>query len=264
MPGCSNCREFVQGHCRAYGKAKAMLGRSLPPPPLGACMIPIVEDYLGFINKGLRVLDIGCGSWDLIKNHCLTLEAGYEGIDVLTDYFGKKTVATRIENLAELSFPDEHFDLVIGNQTMEHWAEHGCSLHWGLYQCFRVCRPHGSILMNVPIHFHGTRPFMLGELGKLKRLFVPFSTQVTFHAWGSPSAPCPPVFPYPGYGVLRKKPAYILDIQAIKDRPLPAGYSNRGATCGRLAQLLNYPLSYNFYRVLRKTGFFSSSGNQDE
>jgi len=264
MPGCLECRELIQEECRAVKKAKAMLGRTLPPPPLGACMIPIVEDYLCFIKKGMQVLELGCGAWDLIKNHCLAVGAHYEGIDVLTEYLGKKTVATRIENLADLSFPDEQFDLVIGNQTMEHWAEYGCLLPWGLYQCFRVCRPQGRVLLNVPIHFHGTRIFMLGELDKLRRVLIPFSNQVTFQAWGKPSTPLPPVFPHPGYWPLRHKPAFILDIQAIKDRPLPPGYSNHGASRGRLAQLMNYPLSYNAYRLLRKIGYFSMAQIKDE
>lgn len=256
MPKCLECRMLLENQCSAYTKARETLGRELSPPPLGACMIPIVEDYLQLIKKGMRVLDIGCGSWELIKVHCDNVGANYEGIDTQNDYFGKKTTATQIENLAELSFPNEHFDLVIGNQTMEHWAENGCSLEWGIFQCFRVCKQHGRVLMNVPIHFHGTRTFMLGELENLQSLFALFSGQVSFHKWGYPSNPIPALFPYPGYSVLRDKPAYILDIQAVKDLPLPSGYDNRGASSGRLAQLLNYPVSYNLYRVLRKAGLF--------
>lgn len=140
---------------------------------------------------------------------------------------------------------------------MEHWGEYGCSLKWGLYQCFRVCKPNGRVLMNVPIHFHGTRTFMLGELEQLQSLFAPFSGQVEFYKWGSPSAPIASLFPYPGYWILRDSPSYVLDIQAVKNRKIPSGYNNHGATNGRLAQLMNYPLSYNFYRVLRKAGLFA-------
>jgi len=254
MPACENCRELSDGQCRAYTRAKAMLRRPLSPPPLGACMIPITEDYLLFIEKGANVLDIGCGSWNMIKDYCDEVGAHYEGIDVLTEYHEKKTVATRIENLAQLSFENEQFDLVIGNQSMEHWAEYGCNLSWGLYQCFRVCKPGGRVVLNVPIHFHGTRTFMLGRIDKLRKLFTPFSSQVTFNQWGKPSDPLPQVYPYPGYPLLRKKPAYILDIQAIKNRPLPSGYNNHGATSGRLAEILRYPFSYNIYRILVKTG----------
>ena len=56
---------------------------------------------------------------------------------------------------------------------------------------------------------------------------------------------------------MQDKPAYILDIQAVKDKPLPSKYNNRSTGKGRAAQLLNYPFSYNLYRVLRKLGVFS-------
>jgi len=257
MTQCSDCRMLVDNQCSAYTKAKEVLGREIPPPPLGACMIPIVEDYLSLIQPGMRVLDIGCGTWSTIKTHCEKVGATYEGIDIDEEYFGIKTIATRLENLAELSFPDEIFDFVIGNQTMEHWEEYGCSLDWGLYQCFRVCKPQGRVLMNVPIYFHGTKTFMLGDLDKIKDVFNPFSSQVSFHPWGNPSYPLPGLLPYPGYWVLRDKPAYVLDIHAIKDRPLTKGYNNNKALSGRLSQLRNYPFSYNIYRVLRKLGLFS-------
>ena len=180
--------------------------------------------------------------------------ASYEGIDVQAEYFGRKTVATRLENLAELSYPDAQFDRVIGNQTMEHWGEHGCSLRWGLYQCFRVLKESGELWLNVPIHFHGTSEFMLGRLDRIRELLRPFSNTVTLEKWGTPSDPLPLSFPYPGYWTLRRHPAYVLDIRAVKDRPLPDGYSNRGAASGRLAQMLYYPISYNVFRVLKKVG----------
>lgn len=252
MVACSDCSKLQGTVCTAYLQAQAVLGRSLPPPPLGACELPIVESYMQQIQPGMTVLDIGCGSWDWIKTHCETVGAMYEGIDTQAEYFGKKTIATRIENLAELSFADTTFDLVIGNQTMEHWAEYGCSLTWGLYQCFRVCKPGGQVLMNVPIHFHGTRTFMLGQLEHLQALFAPFSNHVTFTKWGIPSAPIPDLYPHPGYWQLKHKPAYILDIRAMKDKPLPTGYHNRFASEGRLAQVWNYPLSYNLFRLFRK------------
>lgn len=259
MPKCSECPMLIDKLCSAYTKASSTLGRELPPPPLGACIIPIVENYLPLITKGMRILDIGCGTWELIKAHCESVGANYEAIDTETEYFGKKTVATKIENLAELSFPNEYFDLVIGNQTMEHWEENGCSLEWGLYQCFRVCKQNGRVLMNVPIHFHGTRTFMLGEISKIQRLFAQFSDHVSFEKWGYPSHPIPALFPWPGYSRLCNNPAYVLDIQAIKDHSLPPAsfYNNCNATKGWLAQLLHYPFSFNIHRVLRKVGLFS-------
>ena len=118
MPPCARCDMLKANQCSALTRAKETLGRPLPPPPLGACMIPIVESYLSMIEEGTRILDVGCGSWNLIRSHCEKIGAHYEGIDVQPDYFGEKVIATRIENLQELSFPDDHFDVVIGNQIL--------------------------------------------------------------------------------------------------------------------------------------------------
>jgi SAM-dependent methyltransferase len=242
---------LVNDTCTAYTEAQAVLGRELPPPPLGACAIPIVADYLKLIKPGMKVLDIGCGSWDTIKKYCERVGAEYQGIDTQTEYCGKPTIATKLENLAELSFADEYFDLVIGNQTMEHWGEFGCTLRWGLYQAFRVCKVQGKVLMNVPIHFHGTTVFMLGKLKTLEKLYAPFSQTVTFTKWGYPCDPLEVYIPHLGYQRLQNNPPYVLDIQAIKDRPLPKGYNNRGAVRGMLADFVNYPISYDIYWVTK-------------
>ena len=256
MPECKECSMLSENKCLAYEENKHLIGRPIPPPPLGSCAIPIVKGYLDFIQPGMRVLEIGCGSWDLVKSHCQKVGAVYEGIDTEAEYYGKKTVATRLENLANLSFPDEHFDIVIGNQTMEHWPENGCSLEWGLFQCFRVCKSNGQVLLNVPIHFHGSKIFMLGNIDAIKALFSSFSNRVNLTKWGSPSIPFNNLFPWPGYSQLEQKPAYVLDIVATKDKETPTSFNNRFAFGGRLAELVHYPISFNLYRILRKAGFF--------
>jgi ubiquinone/menaquinone biosynthesis C-methylase UbiE len=252
MPSCSECHMLVNDQCVAYQKSTEIVDRPIPPAPLGACALPIVEKYLTLIKPGMRVLDIGCGSWELIKNHCKDIGAHYEGIDTESEYYGVKTVSTKIENLANLSYLDQSFDIIIGNQTMEHWAENNCSLEWGLFQCFRVCKENGLVLMNVPIHFHGTRTFMLGEISKIKELYALFSTKVSFEKWGNPSKPIPALYPWPGYSRLKNKPAYVLDIQAVKDCPTLKKINNRNGRKGRWAELINYPISFNLYRLLRK------------
>ena len=243
---------MIDGRCSAAEPARVELGRPMPPPPLGGCILPIVRGYLKEVRPGDSVLDIGCGSWDRIKDHCERVGARYEAIDIATEYFGKKTNATRIENLAQLSFPADTFDFVIGNQSMEHWAEYGCTLSVGLFQCFRVCKPGGKVLLNVPIHFHGTSEFMLGKLDRLKRLFGRYSKTVRMEKWGEPCDPLPPYYAYPGYGRLAGKAAYLLSIEAVKDRPVPRPSRIPLGFRGRLAQLLRYPLSYNVYRVRQK------------
>lgn len=226
------------------------------PRPLAACVVAIVEQYSRCIKKGHKVLDIGCGSWQWLRDYCSTIGAHYEGLDVAQEYFVVRTAATRIENLAALSFPDDEFDVVIGNQTMEHWSENGCSLQWGLYQCFRVCRPQGQVFMNVPIHFHGSRPFLFGELEHLRELFSRFSGKVTFESWAHPSDPLPPLYANPGYWPLRRKPAYVLDIRATRDRALPSSPRSRCTAIGKVGRVLHRPLSFHVYYAARTCGLF--------
>ncbi|MBM4293289.1 MAG: class I SAM-dependent methyltransferase [Deltaproteobacteria bacterium] len=256
MAACKQCRYLQDQACAAHPLARSSLGRPLAPPPLGACFIPIVEGYLEYLRPGMRVLEVGCGSWERLRRHCQELGAHYEGIDTAAASFGRPTIATRLENLANLTFPDDSFDLVVGSQSMEHWPEYGCSLSWGLYQCFRVVKPGGRVLLNVPIHFHGARPFFLGERESIRQLLEPFSGQIVLEAWGHPSAPLPPLYPHPGYWRLRHRPAFHLDIQAVKDRALPRVIRRRGLNHQFLAKLLMYPPSYVMYVALRKMGFF--------
>jgi SAM-dependent methyltransferase len=207
----------------------------------------------------MKVLEVGCGTWSRIRDHCLRVGASYEGLDVLPEYYGVPCIATRLENLAALSFRDEEFDLVIGNQTMEHWAEHGCTPQWGLYQCFRVTKPGGSVFLNVPIHFHGTKDFVHGNFDRLQALFGMFSGDIAIESWGNPTAPLAAYFPHPDFVPLKDKPAYVVDIRARRDRQLPTGIRNTLGVQGKLAQMLHYSFSYNVYRVRQRVRTASRS-----
>lgn len=251
MSRCSDCVYLSGMNCKAYYIAQEKYGRLFPKHPLGGCLIPIIEGYDQYILNNMHVLEIGCGSFSEVMNICNKKNADYEGIDVLKEYFGKKTVATRIENLADLSYPNNYFDLVVGNQTMEHWEENGCTLIYGLFQCFRVLKKGGWVFMNVPIHFHGTKQFMLGRVEDIKNIFSIFSNIVLFETWGYPSFPISECYPFPKYWKLKRKPAYILNIKAKKDK-IVSLCDNKGAYRGYLSQIINYPFSYNLYRILKK------------
>lgn len=242
--------------CAAHARAAEEYDRPIPPPPIGACTLAIVESYRQLIKPGMRVLEIGCGTWPLFKSITESAGASYEGIDAQPQYFGKPTIATRIENLERLSFPSETFDLVIGNQTIEHWAEFGCDTKMGLYQCFRVCRQGGMVIMNAPIHFHGSAPFLLGNTFLIQKLFQRYSNSVTIESWGKDSDPIPPFYTYQQYRALANRSAYIIDIRATKDQeigdapiviPMPV----------KIRRWLNYPTSYLLYRAKRKLGLIS-------
>lgn len=253
MPRCKHCNFFQEGTCLAHTRAQQEYGRPIPPPPIGACTVAIVESYRDIIKPGMRVLEIGCGTWPLLKSIVEENGASYEGIDTHAEYFGRLTIATRIENLQNLSFPSDSFDLVIGNQTIEHWAEFGCDTRLGLFQCFRVCKQGGMVVMNAPIHFHGSAPFLMGNFECIKSLFESFSLQVAIESWGRESYPIPPFFTYDNYPALAHKAAYIVDVRAVKTHvvaeqplviPMPV----------KLRRWLNYPLSFLIHRAKLKLG----------
>jgi SAM-dependent methyltransferase len=252
MPACQDCKWRKGTLCQAHEQAKEELKRPIPQAPTGACTIAIVESYLPEIKAGMSVLEVGCGTWSKIIDHCKKVGAKYEGLDVQSEYYGIPCVATRLENLAQLSFADEQFDLIIGNQTMEHWGEHGCTPEWGLYQCFRVLKPGGRVFMNVPIHFHGTKDFVHGRKENLKKMFGNFSKTIEMESWGDPTNPLPPYYPHPRFWALKNHPAHVLDIRATKDKSLPNHISNCLGFTGKLAQIFHYSFSYNLYRLIEK------------
>jgi SAM-dependent methyltransferase len=157
-------------------------------------MVRIVEDYMTPIRRGARVLDVGCWDWARIRDRCREVGAHYEGIDVAPD----SSVATCIASLADLSFEDESFDLVLDTQSLEHWSEHGCSLRRGLHQSFRVTKPPRNVSSQYAYPFSTERPSLcIGRLGKLTELMYACSKSVDLEAWGRPPAPYPQVPPLP-------------------------------------------------------------------
>lgn len=183
------------------------------------CISPIVEGYHKCLNAGHCVLEVGCGAWSPTREYCHQIGAAWEAIDILDMYMGKKTLATKIASVADIPFPDECFDFVIANQSMEHWEENNVAIEQGLNEIFRVLKTGGVALINVPIHFHGGYRFVRGDIDGIKQLFAPYSSQVRLEKWRSPSDPLPPFYHLRRsywFSELRNKPAYILDIQAKK------------------------------------------------
>jgi SAM-dependent methyltransferase len=186
-----------------------------------ACVVAICDSYCELIQPNTRLLEIGCGTWSPLREACNSVGAHWEGIDISREYYGKPTIATRIESVEDLSFPEQYFDLVIANQSLEHWDEFGCRPQLGLWQCFRVCRIGGKILMNVPIHFHGARMFVDGDTDAIRQLFEPFASDIELISWRRNPHPLPAVDLLPGFKHTGSRSSYNLDIRATRKPALP-------------------------------------------
>jgi SAM-dependent methyltransferase len=198
------------------------------------------------------VLEIGCGSVSQVRDHFLKIGANWEGIDIQMNYFGHPTIATRIESVEAVSFGDETFDFVIGNQTLEHWDEFGCRPELGLWQCFRVCKPNGIVIMNVPIRFHGSRIFVEGDMIKILDLFNQYSSEIKIDYWHYKSYPLASIDVLEGYKGKAPRISYILDIRANRNIwpvSAPKKYIFRSRI---IREIIEHPLGYHWFRINRK------------
>jgi len=117
------------------------------------------------INAGppASVLEIGCGARSAIREG-LSQQARWEGIDVQETYYGQPSPATRIASVSSIPFPDESFDYVVADQSIEHWYEFGVGLRTGLLEVARVLRLGGTAHLNAPMAFHGHPLFRRADL----------------------------------------------------------------------------------------------------
>ena len=142
---------------------------------------------------------------------------------------------------------------------MEHWEENEVHLLKGLSEVFRVLKPGGQMLMNVPIHYHGSPLFVKGNLDKLYHYLQDFCDNIKFEIWRKPSDPLPIIRYLQSrfwYSRLRDKAAYILDINAQKKIGESVPYFNKSFP--RFKRRVNNVLEYGllYYPTLLKSRFF--------
>ena len=126
-----------------------------------------IDDGIAEIDwAGKSVLEIGCGDWAYTKERVEKRGARWVGVDVY-----KTPLTTAVITGRELPFPDNHFDVVLSNQVLEH--VHDAEINPGdlVTEWARVLKPGGRLYSNVPIHLHGSRRFRFRDLDALVRMF---------------------------------------------------------------------------------------------
>lgn len=96
--------------------------------PLRKCVEAInrnlVDDILKKQSK-IKLLEIGCGCWSYVKDKTID-KIFWDGIDVEEKSMsGKPNIHTKLGSVEKIPFEDNVFDLVLANESMEHWFEYG-------------------------------------------------------------------------------------------------------------------------------------------
>ena len=182
MENCVDCYKFVssEGECSVKGCS-----------PIRRCVIASLEKRFKGKSVGV-VADVGCGGWSYPRD--LILDGGntWFGVDPSPDPSsphgvdaGDASIRTHDGTVDSLPFENGEIDLVLCNQSMEHWHEYGTSFTAGLVEINRVLKAGGAVVLNMPVHYHGHPIFVKGQIGVLKELFkTSLWSQVDLNFWG--------------------------------------------------------------------------------
>lgn len=201
MPACVNCLKFDAAEARCTVDSWS---------PIRACIVTLLEQYLSEL-RDLRVCEIGCGPWSFAKDILESNGCEWFGIDpaeFASD--GRRTIRTHDGTVADIPLPDSYVDLVLANQSLEHWHQYQTRFRWGFREMHRVLKPGGTLMMNVPIHLHGHKMFIKGDMKRIKALWDPTDwTDIRFEEWRKDFRPLEAYRPWAKYGTnIRQIPDY--------------------------------------------------------
>lgn len=153
-------------------------------------MVASTEAHLR-IAPGTMALEIGSHRHSHGRRIIETLGGTWTGIEpTLGPEAAARIGAGGYGHAAEIPFPDGTFDLVFGNQSIEHWGEphpnipRAASHQECLEEIARVLRPGGRLYLDAPIHLHGHEMFILGDLPRIQALFdVSLWDELQFERW---------------------------------------------------------------------------------
>jgi SAM-dependent methyltransferase len=106
--------------------------------------------YLGPVHSGIRVLDVGCGSGDILSFY-RERGASTFGVEINTqacEEGRKKGHKMFCGELSEAGFEDEFFDIVLFHQSLEHVF----SPRFTLLEAQRILKRGGKVWISIPNH----------------------------------------------------------------------------------------------------------------
>ncbi len=146
--------------------------------PLRKCVVASIEAHF-YDCSGQDCLEIGFGRFKLAKNLILRSGGRWTGIDPAQPKTRKaKKNLGGYGTAANIPFPDCSFDKVFGIQSFEHWGQKAAvgrepsDYADCLAEISRVLKPGGTLYLDAPIHFHGHEMFIMGDLQRIRQLFL--------------------------------------------------------------------------------------------
>lgn len=184
---CEECLNLdkVKKECRGFAKG-----------PLRKCLQFLTLYNFGKIIKpGYKVLEVGCGYDDFAKVVVEDLEGLWFGIDPQEVHGkGRKSIRTHKGQAGRIPFESNYFDFVYANQSMEHWRDFGDEICHGISEIYRVLKKDKCAMINVPIHLHGDKIFIEGNIQTIENYFLDFNwKEIDFQEWRKeykPLSPC--------------------------------------------------------------------------
>ncbi len=115
------------------------------------------ESFAQYVPEGASVLEIGCGTGNILTYVAKEKNAQATGLDIAPEAesvvhaFAKKRgveVTFTVGDGFDVPFPDNSFDIVLSEGVIEHFTDEETKKM--VQEHVRVCKPGGAVLISVP------------------------------------------------------------------------------------------------------------------
>ncbi|HLE48574.1 MAG TPA: class I SAM-dependent methyltransferase [Patescibacteria group bacterium] len=131
-------------YCRSSLRDRILAEAIIKTPKPEANLIEWVKN-----NQNLKVAEINsCGSLHKYfkRLSCLSYSE-FKSKDLLRNLYNKYILRVRCENIMDLNYPDNYFDLVLHSETLEHVSDPVKALG----ECQRVLKKGGCCIFTIPV-----------------------------------------------------------------------------------------------------------------